>query len=55
MPSDEVNDWRDLCRAAITEKDPEKLMAIIEKLNRALESHEQQIQRRPANALDHFQ
>lgn len=55
MSSDEVNDWQDLCRAAIAEEDPEKLMAIIEKLNRALQNHEQQIQRSPANALDQFQ
>jgi hypothetical protein len=35
--SEEERDWRKLCELAAKETDPEKLYALVEKLNRALE------------------
>jgi hypothetical protein len=35
--SEEERDWRKLCELAAKEKDPERLYALVEKLNRALE------------------
>ena len=32
-------DWRSLCEQASKEKDPEKLMELVRKLNQALEEH----------------
>jgi hypothetical protein len=40
MLSDEVEDWEQLCRDAVREEDPDKLMAIVERLNRVLERGE---------------
>jgi ActR/RegA family two-component response regulator len=37
-----LRDWRDLAQKAANEKDPQKLLAIIEELNRALEDRELQ-------------
>jgi ActR/RegA family two-component response regulator len=39
-------DWRELAQKAADEKDPQKLLAIIEELNRALEDRENQIRAR---------
>ena len=37
MTNGEERDWRRLCELASKEKDPEKLYALVERLNRALE------------------
>src|SRR3979411_1455974 len=37
MTNSEERDWRKLCELAAKETDPEKLYALVEKLNRALE------------------
>ncbi len=36
MDQDRKNDWRELCRAAANELDPEKLMRLIAQLTEAL-------------------
>jgi len=41
-----LRDWRELAQKAADEKDPKKLLAIIEELNRALEDRENQIRSR---------
>ena len=41
-----LRDWRELAQKAADEKDPKKLLAIIEELNRALEDRENQIRGR---------
>ena len=41
-----LRDWRELAQKAADEKDPRKLLAIIEELNRALEDRENQIRGR---------
>ncbi|HEY7351311.1 MAG TPA: hypothetical protein VH596_00965 [Terriglobales bacterium] len=42
----QVQDWRVLSEAASREQDPEKLMQLIEQLNRALLRRELQMQQR---------
>jgi len=37
MTQDARKDWRDLCREAIAETDPTKLIAIVNELNRELD------------------
>jgi len=37
MTQDARKDWRDLCRAAVAESDPAKLIAIVNELNRELD------------------
>ena len=44
----EMNDWRALSEAASREQDPEKLMALVEQLNRALLRREMELNRRLA-------
>jgi len=41
-----LRDWRELAQKAADEKDPRKLLAIIEELNRALEDRENQLRGR---------
>jgi len=41
-----LGDWRELAQKAADEKDPKKLLGIIEELNRALEDRENQIRGR---------
>jgi len=43
-----LRDWRELAQKAADEKDPKKLLGIIEELNRALEDRENQIRGRLA-------
>jgi ActR/RegA family two-component response regulator len=45
-----LRDWRELAQKAADEKDPKKLLAIIEELNRALEDRENQIRGRFARS-----
>jgi hypothetical protein len=40
MTNSEEKDWRKLCELASKETDPEKLYALVEQLNRALEVRE---------------
>jgi hypothetical protein len=44
----ESRDWRDLSEAASREQDPDKLMQLIEELNRALLYREREMRRRLA-------
>lgn len=53
MTEEQAANWRDLCNAALTARDPEKLLQIIEKLNAVLEREEKQRHRR-ANWLQKF-
>jgi len=36
MTQDARKDWRNLCREAVAERDPAKLMAIVNEINRQL-------------------
>jgi hypothetical protein len=38
--------WQDLCRAIMDEKDPQKLLVLVEELNRALDDREQELRQR---------
>jgi hypothetical protein len=40
MNEDQAANWRDLCNAALTARDPDRLLQIIEQLNAALEREE---------------
>lgn len=42
----QVKDWRILSEAASREQDPDKLIALVEELNRALQYREMQTRRR---------
>lgn len=42
----QVKDWRILSEAASREQDPDKLIALVEELNRALQHREMQTRRR---------
>jgi hypothetical protein len=46
MTNSEEKDWRKLCELAAKETDPEKLYALVEQLNRALEVRAQKMQGR---------
>lgn len=35
--------WRELCQRIMAEKDPDKLWALVEELNRTLEKREEQL------------
>jgi hypothetical protein len=37
MDHDRPEDWRELCKKAVNEKDPKKLMDLIVELNKALD------------------
>ncbi|HXZ81297.1 MAG TPA: hypothetical protein VEG30_15315 [Terriglobales bacterium] len=53
----ESDDWKDLCRAIMIEKDPARLMNLVDQLNRELETRERELRRKtPANdsELDSF-
>jgi len=41
-PSENGEHWKHLCERAAVEPDPERLMALIEEINRMLEAEEQQ-------------
>jgi hypothetical protein len=38
--------WVELCRAAMNEKDPDKLLKLTEEINRLLEEREQRLRKR---------
>ena len=40
MTQDARKDWRNLCREAVAEKDPAKLIAIVDELNRELDKEQ---------------
>jgi len=41
--------WKELCEAIMLEKDPQRLMELVDELNRTLELREQQLRKtRPA-------
>jgi hypothetical protein len=52
MTEEQAANWRDLCNAALTARDPDRLLDIIEKLNATLEREERarraRLGRRPA-------
>jgi hypothetical protein len=37
MPHDDFEDWRTLCELAAKEEDPERLMDLVQRLNKALD------------------
>jgi hypothetical protein len=37
------NNWRELCEQIMKENDPEKLMDLVEQLNQALETREEEL------------
>jgi len=39
------DDWRELCEAIMNESDPEKLMDLVNELNRVLEEREKELRR----------
>jgi hypothetical protein len=40
MPHDDLEDWRTLSELAAKEEDPEKLMDLVQRLNKALDQEE---------------
>ena len=46
MNEDQVKDWRDLCQAAASEQDPNKLMALVAEIITALDERD----KRPGSA-----
>ena len=44
----QLQDWRVLCKAASQEQDPEKLIELVEELNRVLLRRELESRRRPS-------
>ena len=46
------NDWRSLCELASTERDPQKLMELVSKINRALEECHQRDRKPQASFKD---
>ena len=48
MDSQHKERWIELAEAASKEQDPEKLLKIVEELNRALDEHHEQLRRRQA-------
>jgi hypothetical protein len=44
----QLQDWRVLSKAASREQDPDKLIELVEELNRALLRHELESKRRPS-------
>lgn len=49
---DHLNDWRELCKAAVNEPDPEKLMNLISEINRLLDERERKQKSISDNAKD---
>ena len=47
MPEQEA--WVELCRAAMNEKDPDKLLKLTEEINRLLEEREQRLRKRQSD------
>ena len=49
MVGDNKKSWMELCELAVQEKDPTKLMALIEEIDRLLESKEQSVRKPPSS------
>ena len=50
---DELLDWRTLCRAAVLEQDPDKLLQIVQRINAALISRQQMLRGSEKQGGDH--
>ena len=50
MQGEKAEQWRALCEQAAIEQDPEKLMRLIEQINRLLEEKEQRLRDQHANS-----
>ena len=48
MDQGHEKDWRELCQAAAIEKDPDKLMALVDEINKAL----RELRRKPEFAVE---
>jgi len=46
----EAKDWRELCMAAATEMDPEKLLDLVGQINKALDDRDEQ-KRKPFTSV----
>ena len=49
MQGEKAEQWRVLCEQAAIEQDPEKLMQLIEQINRMLEEKEERLRDQHAN------
>ena len=49
MQGENEERWMQLCRDAISERDPDKLMQIMEQINRMLENKEQRLKEQRIN------
>ncbi len=47
------NKWRELCQRIMSEKDPEKLWALVDELNKTLEEREQQLRSAQSHPEEH--
>ncbi len=45
MKGEDESRWRELCEQAVKEQDSEKLMRLVEEINRLLESKSQRLKR----------
>ena len=50
MQGEKAEQWRALCEQAAIEQDPEKLMRLVEQINRLLEEKEQRLRDQHANS-----
>ena len=44
-PMEDNERWKELCSLASTEQDPDKLLALVEEINRLLDEREQRLRR----------
>lgn len=47
MNQDQVKDWRDLCEAAASEQDPNKLMALVAQIVTAVDDRDKRVRSAP--------
>jgi hypothetical protein len=47
----ERDDWQQLCRAAASEKDPEKLLTLVDRINQLLERRERETRQNQQNPV----
>ena len=50
MQGEKAEQWRALCEQAAIEQDPEKLMRLVEQINRLLDEQEQRLRDQHANS-----
>jgi hypothetical protein len=50
VQGEKAEQWRALCEQAAIEQDPEKLMRLVEQINRLLEEKEQRLRDQHANS-----